>query len=207
MQRLLQTRQWRVSVSEMKKHAILLLMLCAAWASSCKREGSQLEAYVVPTPDVMVGTGCGDLQATELWVLNRETKQREFVLRGRGDADIEKIIADISDPVFSLDWKSIYFASAAWAVSGSIQKVDLKTKQVVFIIDGNSVDMIPRGKHKGMLLVDRALIKFGKAGESLGRDSYLWLVSANGKPLFEIGLSGGPEDIKFRAEHLRKTKG
>ena len=164
-----------------------------------------MEAIVMPTPHILVGTGCGDIEATELWLIDRETGQREFVLRGREDADLKKTIADIAGPVFSLDRKSIYFVSAAWATSGSIQRVDLNTKQVVFVIDGNSVDIITDGIYKGMLLVDRALIKFDKNGESLGRDSYLWLVSADGKPVREIGQTDEADAVKFRAEQLKKA--
>ena len=138
--------------------------------------------------------------------MNRETKRCELVLRGRYDDDLMKTIACINHPVFSLDQKSIYYVSAAFATSGAIHRVDLKTKEDVFVIDGGSVDVIPDGKYKGLLLVDRALIKFDQNGETMGRNDYLWLVFADGKPFFEIGQSEGADAVRFRAENLKKTR-
>ena len=164
---------------------------------------SNLVAIVQRTPHKMVATGFGESEATELWVLNKETNRKEFILRDKPNEDPSKAISEIADPVFSPDMRSIYFVSAAWATSGSIQKVDLKSKKVRFLIDGNSVEVIPKGPYKGMLFVDRSLIKFDKKGESLGRDMFSWLVSPNGKPKFEIGLAEGSAVKKFRKLHMQ----
>lgn len=192
-----------VKVDVLKYWTIRLLVSAAGLATACDAK-STLEAVIVRTPHDIIETGCGGVEATELWVFSPDTKQREFILKGRGDPDATKTIANISSPIFSFDEKSIYFVSAAWAVSDSIQKVDLKTKQVEFVIDGNSVEIIPQGACKGMLLIDRSLIKYDTNGNSLGRDMYLWLVSAEGKLVREIGRTDCKEAVAFRAEHLKK---
>jgi hypothetical protein len=121
----------------------------------------------------------------------REPKgQPVLLVRGRANADITKTIADIRRPCFSLDGRLLYFVSGAWATSGSSQCVDICTGKVKFISDGNSVAVVRRGPHAGKLLVSRSLIKMNKNGESLGRDSYAWLVTADGLPVIEIGPDG-----------------
>ena len=172
--------------------ALLLLPLAALAHPRC---------YVQPTPNLVVSTGCGDCEATELWLVRREGEAPERLVVGHDDDDIEKVIADISDPVFSLDSRHIYFRSAAWAVSGSIQRVDTRTHEVKFIVDGNSVEVIPSGPHRGDLLVVREIIRFDAHGESLGRESYLWLVSTTGQPRREIGFTHGPADKRFRRRY------
>jgi hypothetical protein len=133
----------------------------------------------------------------------REPKgQPVLLVRGRANADITKTIADIRDPCFSLNGKLVYFVSAAWATSGSIQCVDVRTGKVRFISDGNSVEVIRRGPDAGKLLVSRSLINLDKNGESLGRDSYAWLVSGGGRPIAEIGLDGSQRVEEFRRTYV-----
>jgi hypothetical protein len=136
---------------------------------------------------VITGTGCGDCEATELWSRDTRKGQEYLLVRGRVGAEAEKIIADIQAPVFSPDFGTVYFLSAAWAVSSAVHKVDIRSRTESFVIDGNSVFVIRTGPLRGMLLVDRALIKSDQNGNSLGRRSYLWLVSSDGKPIREIG--------------------
>jgi len=196
-----------MKISAKAAFACLILVLFVVMALFLwPQSGAKLEAYVVPTPNVMIDTGRGECQATELWVLNCETKQRELVLRGRYDDDLKKTIAAIYGPVFSLDQKSIYYVSSTFTTSGAIWRVDLKTKKNVYLIDGDTVNVIPDGKYKGMLLVDRSFIKSDRNGETMGRSDYLWLVFADGKPSFEIGKSEGADAVRFRAEHLRKAR-
>lgn len=157
-------------------------------AGSTHQGTSILTAFVKRTPDTLISTGSGECEATELWVENGKT--RELLVRGRADDDITKTIAEISDPKFDPEMRTLYFVSAAWATSGSIQKVDLKSKKISYLIDGNGVEVIFSGPNKGRLIVDRALIKHDENGESTGRNSYLWLVSPEGKPMYEIGTPG-----------------
>lgn len=159
-------------------------------------------AFVRDTPGVLVGAGSGDQNATELWLVNVDTKQAVLLAEGKEDPQIEKTLAGFRSPCFSPDGRSIYFISAAWATSDAIQKISLDTKRVRFMTDGIALEVIPKGEYGGFLLVERALIKFDKNGDSLGRDVYLWLVSPDGKPVREIGQAESKAASDFREEHL-----
>jgi hypothetical protein len=160
-------------------------------------------AFVRDTQGVLVDAGAGDVNATELWLLNLDTKQAELLIKGKDDPQVEKILAGFDSPRFSPDSRFIYFKSAAWVTSDSIQKISLDTKEVRFMIDGVTLEVIPKGKYSGFLLVDRALIKFDKNGDSLGRDVYLWLVSPDGKPIKEIGQAEDKAASNFRKKYLK----
>lgn len=164
---------------------------------------AKLVAFVRDTHDVLVSTGAGNENATELWLVNIDTKQTDLLIKGKDDPQIKRTLAGFKSPHFSPDSRSIYFISAAWATSDSIQKISLDTKKVQFMIDGVTIAVIPKGKYSGFLLVDRALIKFDKNGDSLGRDMYLWLVSPDGKPIKEIGQAEGKAASNFREKYLK----
>ena len=157
---------------------------------------------VRPTPGKTVDTGAGDVEASELWLVQVKTKKAERLLRGRPDSDIKKSLAGFSSLCFALEGRSVSFVSAAWATSGSVQKLDLKTRRVQFLIDGNDVTVIKRGASRGRLLVTRALIKYDKQGESLGRGEYVWIVSPEGKPLREVGEAESKAVTAFRKSAL-----
>ena len=153
------------------------------------------------TPGVQVSTGSGDVAASELWLVDVRTKKAERLLRGRADKDIKKTLAAFSVPCFSLDNRALYFVSAAWATSGSVQRLDLRTRRVQFLVDGDDISVIRRGPDRGALLVERALIKQDKRGESLGRGQYVWVVSPTGKPLRELGPAESKAVAAFRAKY------
>ncbi|GAB6140505.1 hypothetical protein JCM14076_12340 [Methylosoma difficile] len=168
------------------------------YAPSLSQNG-KLIAFVRDTLNLFVSTGSGDVSATELWLLNLETQKADLLVRGKEDAQIEKTLAGFESPRFSPDNRSIYFISAAWATSGSIQKIELDTKKIQFLTDGVTLEVISnKGEYNGFLLVDKALIKLDKDGDSLGRDLYLWLISPNGNPLKEIGQGESKEALEFR---------
>src|ERR1022692_807498 len=83
----------------------------------------RIVAVVRSTPNFIVAGGCGECEATELWLLNEETNHAELLVRGAYNADMTKFIGDIRNPVFSQDRRVIYFMSEAWAVSGSVHMI------------------------------------------------------------------------------------
>jgi len=170
----------------------------ASGATECRSPDGKYLVWVKDTPNEMVSTGCGGTPATELWIQEMPNGRPRLLIRGHEDSKIEKTVAGIHDPCFSSDQKRIYFLSAAWATSDSVQCIDLSSGKVRFVIDGFSVEEIVQGKFKGKLLVVRALIKFDKNGESLGRDDYLWLVKADGTPIREIGRLDDKSVAEFR---------
>lgn len=169
---------------------------------ACPAPDEKTVAYVRDTPDVLVGAGSGDINATELWVMRVDTGRAELLVRGKEEGGIEKTLAGMRSLSFSPDGQRIYFLSSAWATSDSVQMVSLVTKEVRFLIDGVSLRVIAKGIYRGFLLVDRALIKFDKNGDSLGRDVYLWLVTPEGKPVREIGHADGKAAREFRQQNI-----
>ena len=183
------------------KPALFILLALFSSAFTVAAE-PRAELVVRPTPHLVVGTGSGECEATELWLVDPIAHTELLLVRGRPDRDVVKVIADISAPIFAPDHQSVYFLSAAYAVTGTVKRVDLVTGMVADLIDGTSVEAIPTGPIAGLLVIDRSLIKSDEAGRSLGRDSYTWLVSPDGRPLSEIGLADSAAAQQFRRTHL-----
>ncbi|MBX9568152.1 MAG: hypothetical protein K2X77_04615 [Candidatus Obscuribacterales bacterium] len=86
----------------------------------------------------------------------------------------------IESAVFSPDSSKIYFLNAAYAVSGAIVEIDLKSRAVRYVIDGNSLEFAESGKYKGNLLVARH--KYNDDGAY----NVLCVVSPAGKEIKEL---------------------
>lgn len=177
--------------------ALLVFLACEAISPAAS---DKPVISVRETPDVMVSTGLGDVQASELWLTTPDKNTSELIIRGREDPDLRKTIAHITNPALSADNRFIYFLSEAWATSDSLQKVEIATKKVSFVIDACGFEIIKAGVFEGLLLVNRALI------EDNGRDSYLWLVSPDGKPLMQIGQFDSAASHEFRKLYLPESK-
>lgn len=162
-------------------------------------------AEVRDTPGVVVNTGAGEVPASELWLVNLRTKNAERLLEGKEDPDEKKTLARFSSPCFSLEDRAVFFVSAAWATSGSVQKLDIKSRRLQFLIDGDEVSVVLRGPNQGSLLVERSLIRHDKNGASLGRGRYIWLVTPFGKPVREIGLAESKAVATFRRKYIDKV--
>ena len=114
---------------------------------------------------------------------------------------MEDTLCDMCCLRFSLGGHWLYFSSGAWCVSNAIHRICLETGSQEFVIDGLGVRVIPTGKDAGKLLVTRALIKYDKQGESLGRDVYLCLVHLDGTNIREIGQIESKEVANFLKLH------
>jgi len=112
-----------------------------------------LVAFVRTTPGYSLSAGSGMVEATELWVTDLDSLQSRRLLAGRPSNDMSQVIAAISNLGFSLDGRTIFFETAAWAVSGAIHRVDVATAQERFVCAGNGYKLIREGTHKGNLLV------------------------------------------------------
>jgi len=64
-------------------------------------------------------------------------------------------IAGMGTPIFSSDDGYIYFIASAWSTSGAIFSVNLKTKEIKYITDGMSLELIKTGEFKGNLIINR----------------------------------------------------
>lgn len=105
---------------------------------------------VVHTDKPKVWTGKSHARNDELWLVRGK---KELLVESRDDKDIKKVIAGISDPVFSLDRTKLYFETDTYATSNAIHVVDIKTKEVKYVFGGSLADVIRDGRHKGKLRV------------------------------------------------------
>lgn len=86
---------------------------------------------------------------------------------------------------FSNDNKELYWLNSAYAVSGAVIAMNLKTRKVRYVIDANSLEVVRDGRWKGNLIVQRH--KYRKEG---GSYEARCVVSPGGKEIKQID---GPE--------------
>jgi hypothetical protein len=89
-------------------------------------------------------------------------------------------LTDFSNIELSPDGNIIYFQTSAWATSDAIHSINLKTKKVTYITNGDLDCIILGGEYQGDLVVQQHRY-FVQGG---GYD-FLWLFNPNGK---ELGL-------------------
>ena len=145
--------------------------------------------FVRATPGRTISTGSGDEEATELCLVDPDGKNLAVLVRGKDDEEVSKVLANFQTPRFSPDGKTIYFVSAAWATSGSVQACDRATKTVRFVCAGSVLEVVPNGEYAGDLLVEQHRYFLGG-----GSYDWFWLMRPDGK---EVGVVGETtEDFK-----------
>ena len=153
--------------------------------------------FVRATPGKKVSTGSGEVEATELRIMDVDGKNTAVILRGADDPKVERVLADFQSPQFSPDGKTIYFLGSAWATSGAIHAFDLTTKKVRFVCPGNDLEVVPGGEYAGNLLVQQHRYFLGG-----GSYDWYWLLHPDGK---EIGVVGETtenfREMYFDAQH------
>lgn len=133
-----------------------------------------------------VPAGNGDVPADVIFVADSKKPAAAQALFKKGDKfkSGQKIgeiyFGGIESAVFSPDSSKVYFLNAAYAVSGAIVEIDLKTRAVRYVIDGNSLEVAKDGKYKGNLLVARH--KYNDNGAY----NVLCVVSPAGKEIKEL---------------------
>lgn len=73
-------------------------------------------------------------------------------------------MAGMGFPIFSADDNYVYFGASAWDTSNAIFSVNLKTKEIKYITDGVSLELIKTGEFKGNLIINRRHYKQFKDG-------------------------------------------
>lgn len=142
-------------------------------------------AFIRTSKDV-VSAGNGDVPADVVYLAdasNPGAAQPLFKKGGKfksGQQIGEINFGGIETVAFSPDSTKLYFLNAAYAVSGAIVEIDLKTRAIRYVIDGNSLDFEKSGKFKGNLLVARH--KY----DDNGAYNVLCIVSPAGKELKEL---------------------
>jgi dipeptidyl aminopeptidase/acylaminoacyl peptidase len=141
-------------------------------------------AFVRGTPDALVATGSGDVEATELWIVGSDGHKPAMLLRGHTATDMRKVIGGILGAQFSPDGRWLYFISAAWATSGAVHVIDLATRKERFFSDGSGLETVPNGDYKGCLLIQKHKYFIGG-----GAYDWYWLVKPDGKEVGPVGES------------------
>ncbi|PCE27994.1 hypothetical protein BWP39_05680 [Paraburkholderia acidicola] len=149
--------------------------------------------FVRRTPHRMVNTASGAESADEAWVMHIDGTAQRRLVEGAGAEDPKRTLAAFSSPIFSPDGQTVYFMSVAWVTSSSIHSVELSSGKERFVTDGNSLEIVPAGKYRGDLVVNKH--KYWLAS---GSYDWYWLVSPTGKEIAPIGP--GDESIEeFRS--------
>lgn len=142
----------------------------------------KLVAFVRATPDKIVATGSGDVEATELWLVGSDGRKPVLLVSGRESQDMKQVIGGILGAQFSPDSKRLYFVCSAWAASGAVHVIDLATKKERFFTDGSGLEVVPNGDYKGALLIQKH--KYFLGG---GAYDWFWLVRPDGKEEGPVG--------------------
>ncbi|HPY99260.1 MAG TPA: hypothetical protein PK009_00390 [bacterium] len=63
------------------------------------------------------------------------------------------ILVNLSNPVFSLDNKKIFFNAAAWTTSGAVFSYDITSGDISYLTSGEIKEIIKEGENAGHLLL------------------------------------------------------
>ncbi len=139
-------------------------------------------AYVRATPGKEIATGSGRSEATQLWIVKAGGQDPRMLLEGVERSEANNLLADFQVPQFSSDGRSIYFLSAAYATSGAIHRIQVKSGREHFVCPGNSLEVITSGEYKGNLIVQQHRYFLGA-----GSYDWYWLLRADGREVGPIG--------------------
>jgi hypothetical protein len=115
-------------------------------------------AFVRRAPGDSVETGSGWAERTDVMVVKTDGTGERLLVRGRRgahartEAAIQDSVAGVWKLAFSLDGRTVFAMSDAWANSHALHAVDVATARHRFLCDARDVAVIPRGRHRGMLL-------------------------------------------------------
>lgn len=124
---------------------------------------------------------------SEIWLYDLTNNKNTCIILPVNDeagVEPENILKNFDNLVFSNDGQKLLFISSAWATSGAIHEYSIPSKIQRYLISGNSLYIIPNGKYKDYLVVNKH--KYYQAG---GSYDYFWLLDMEGKEIREIGES------------------
>ncbi len=153
----------------------------------------RLVAFTRGTPGDSVETGLGPVERTELWVIETDGGGERRLVGGR-DAprggsypEMSRVLAGLWSPVFSLDGRTVYVSSAAWATSSALHAVDVATGRERFLCDANGVAVVPDGRYRGMLL------RWWHHYRPDGAHDEVWVVSPACRPVRLVADESSPD--------------
>jgi hypothetical protein len=141
----------------------------------------ELVVFVCGTSDKTIDAGAGDVDATQLWIVDICSKKAKRVLNSKASGKMQEVLAGFSVPQFSQDSKSVYFLSAAWVTSCAVHLLDLTRQEEKFIAPGNSLKVMREGQYQGYLIVNQH--RYYEGGGSYDAD---YLLSPEGQEIKKI---------------------
>jgi Tol biopolymer transport system component len=156
--------------------------------------GKDSQAALSPDGKQLVFVREIENQNTELWLMDISGQNAHAIVQSHEYEDVKQNLTGFNNPLFSLDGKAIYFLTTAWATSDAVHVINLNTNKQHFVIDGNSLELVPFGKYKGYLIVSEH--KYHKEG---GSYEDFWLVSPKGKAIKSLGEEQEQVDAFIRA--------
>jgi Tol biopolymer transport system component len=158
--------------------------------------------YVRPTQGRLIDTAYGEIEATELWISRVDGSEARMLVRDVYSDSPKKTIAGIGWPQFSPNGRRIYFMSIAWVTSDAVHVIDLESGHEHYLCDGNSLEVIPRGKYAGDLIVSQHRYFLGG-----GSYDWFWLLTSEGKQIDPIA-SGDENSLElFREMEIPSSPG
>jgi len=124
----------------------------------------------------------GPPPATELWWSRAQGQPPQRLLQEKAHTDPKRTLAGFNNPVFAADGQSVYVMTQAWATSNAIHRIDLRTGRTRFVAAGNSVQVVPRGRWAGHLVVMQH--KYAPGGGAL---DHCWLLTPAGREVRRVG--------------------
>jgi hypothetical protein len=137
----------------------------------------------------------------EIWISGVDGSDPQLLLKSGPCADISmpeghtsRELIGISYPQFSVDGGSILFFASVWATSAGIFSMSLDTREVSFVTDGNSLEIIRVGPYSGYFIVSKHRYwqfepgyDAGDPNAKFGSYDHLWLVSPKGETTKNLG--------------------
>lgn len=155
--------------------------------------------FVRATPGRVFDTATGHEQATELWTVRTDGTGARMLLRGRDGRTPQTTLASFQAPQFSPDGRKIYFLSTAWVVSAAVHVVDVQTGRESYVCPGNSLEVVPRGRYAGHLIV--AQHRYFVGG---GSYDWFWLMTPQGREVGPVSDDTGVWLEQFRETYVRQ---
>lgn len=146
----------------------------------------KLRAYVTwETPKTE-----GEPGPATLWLEERESGHKRVLLASTPGDTPQTDLTYFDQPNFSLNGGFIYIMAAAWVTSGAIHQVKVADGSHRFVIDGNSLEVIRKGKWAGWLIVERHMYR----GEEGAYDPF-YVVRPDGKETFLVPGTDGDDPL------------
>lgn len=155
--------------------------------------------FVRATPGRMVETSLGPEEATELWTVRVDGTGARMLLRGRAGRSPQTTLAAFHAPQFSPDGRKVYFLSTAWVTSAAVHVVDVQTGREAYVCPGNSLEVVPRGRYAGHLIVQQH--RYFVAGPSY---DWYWLVTPQGREVGPVSDDSGQGLEQFREVYIER---